>query len=90
MKCRSIPRMLTLLVLWVLTVGDISAQENVPTVFMHANLIPMTAETVLSDQTVVVQGKQIIAVGPGSQTAVPQNAKVMVWPTCTCICDTTG
>jgi len=77
MKCRSIPRMLTLLVLGVLTAGSISAQENVPTVFIHANLIPMTDETVLPDQTVVVQGKQIIAVGPGDQTAVPQNAKVI-------------
>ena len=55
----------------------IAAQENDPTVFIHANLIPMTSETVLPDQTVMVQGKQIIAVGPGNQTAVPQNARVI-------------
>ena len=77
MKCCPIPRMLTLLVLWLLAAGSIPAQENNPTVFIHANLIPMTSEIVLPDQTVMVQGKQIIAVGPGNRTAVPQNARVI-------------
>lgn len=69
--------MLILPALWILTAGIIPALENNPTVFIHANLIPMTSETVLPDQTVVVQGKQIIVVGPGNQTAVPQHARVI-------------
>ena len=69
--------MLTLLVIWLLTAGDISAQENHPTVFIHANLIPMTSEIVLPDQTVVVQGKKIMAVGPDNHTDIPQNARLI-------------
>ena len=77
MKCHPMVRMLTLLTLWLLMAGSISAQENNPTVFIHANLIPMTSETVLLDQTVVVHGEQIIDVGPGNQTVVPQNSRVI-------------
>jgi hypothetical protein len=70
-------RIITLIVFWLLMPGGVPAQENNPTVFIHANLIPMTSETILQDYTVVVHGKQIIDVGPGNQTAVPQNAKVI-------------
>ncbi len=77
MKCHPIPRMLSLLVIWLLTAGSISAQENNPTVFIHANLIPMTSEIVLPDQTVIVHGKKIIAVGPDNLTAMPQKARVI-------------
>ncbi len=47
------------------------------TAFYHANLIPMTTEAVLSDHTVVVEGKQITAVGPSDQIEIPANAKVI-------------
>ncbi len=47
------------------------------TVFSHVNLIPMTTETILSDYTVVVEGKQITAVGPSDQTEIPADAKVI-------------
>lgn len=77
MKCPSIARMMTLLVVWLLAAGNISAQENHPTVFIHANLIPMTSEIVLPDQTVVVQGKKITAVGPDNHTDIPQNARLI-------------
>mgnify|MGYP001821390821 CR=1 FL=1 len=77
MKCPSIARMMTLLVIWLLTAGEIFAQENHPTVFIHANLIPMTSEIVLPDQTVVVQGKKITAVGPDNHTDIPQNARLI-------------
>ena len=77
MKCQPIPRMLTLLAIWLLTAGGVSAQEGNPTVFIHANLIPMTSEIVLPDQNVVVHGKKIVAVGPDNQITVPQNARVI-------------
>jgi hypothetical protein len=69
--------MLIFSVLWFMTAEHLLAQENKPTVFIHANLIPMTSETVLANQTVVVQGKHITAVGSSNQTAVPHNAKVI-------------
>ena len=59
-----------------LTAGA-SALEKPPIVFMHTNLIPMTTESVLPDQTVVVNGQKISAVGPASQTKLPPNARVI-------------
>lgn len=64
-------------ILWVQTIGSALAFEKRPIAFIHANLIPMTTATVLIDQTVVVEGDQIIAVGPSSQTETPPNAKVV-------------
>lgn len=66
-----------LLILWFLmTERSLTLDEN-PTAFIHANLIPMTNETVLSDQTVIVNGKQITVVGPSNQTEIPSNASVI-------------
>jgi hypothetical protein len=59
------------------TTGSVFAFEKRPTAFIHANLIPMTTETVMFDQTVVVEGKQITVVGPSNQTEIPANAKVI-------------
>lgn len=59
------------------TTGSVFAFEKRPTAFIHANLIPMTTETVMFDQTVVVEGKQITVVGPSKQTEIPANAKVI-------------
>ena len=64
-------------ILWVQMIGSALALEKSPTAFINANLIPMTSATVLPDQTVVVVGDQIIAVGPSSQTETPPNAKVI-------------
>ena len=53
------------------------AVEISPTAFIHANLIPMTTAAVRFDQTVVVHGKQITAVGPFNRTQIPPNARVV-------------
>ncbi|BBO78511.1 amidohydrolase [Desulfosarcina widdelii] len=53
------------------------ASEKSCTAFIHANLIPMTTEAVIPDQTVVVQGNQIITVGSSSQTHIPPHSTVM-------------
>jgi hypothetical protein len=47
------------------------------TVFVHVNLVPMDREAVLPDQTVVVQGGRIAAVGPAAGVAVPAGAAVV-------------
>ena len=66
-----------LLVLCVQIVGSALALEKRPTAFIHANLIPMTTEAVLSDQTVIVEGEQITVIGPSNKTEIPANAKVV-------------
>ena len=63
--------------LWVQITGIASASQKSPTVFIHANIIPMTTETVLPDQTVVVEGNRITAIGPTSQTEIPPNSTVV-------------
>jgi imidazolonepropionase-like amidohydrolase len=51
-----------------------SAHGQQITAFENVNVIPMDRERVLEDQTVVVQGGRIIALGPASTTAVPPDA----------------
>jgi uncharacterized protein YkuJ len=57
--------------------GSASALEKNPTAFIHANLIPMTTEALMSDQTVIVEGRKITVVGPSKQTEIPENANVI-------------
>jgi hypothetical protein len=64
-------------IIWTQMTGSALALEKSPTAFIHANLIPMTIETVLPDQTVIVEGKQITVVGPSNQTEIPSNANVI-------------
>ncbi|MGH7471197.1 MAG: amidohydrolase family protein [Longimicrobiales bacterium] len=42
--------------------------------FVNVNVVPMDRETVLQDQTVIVQNGKITAVGPAARAAVPANA----------------
>lgn len=42
--------------------------------FVEVNVVPMTAERVLSNQTVVVRDGRIVAVGPAASTQVPAGA----------------
>ena len=46
-------------------------------VFQNVNLVPMTNEKIVKDQTVLVKGKRIIEIGPSKRIAVPQNARVI-------------
>src|SRR5206468_10639705 len=52
-----------------------SAAASSATAFLHANVAPMDSERVLRDQTVVVTGGRIQAVGPSASTAVPPGAR---------------
>lgn len=66
--------------LWIILTqmtGSALAIEERSTAFIHTNLIPMTSETILFDQTVVVEGKQIVDVGPSSETEIPTKAHVI-------------
>lgn len=48
--------------------------EHAKTVFRHVNLVPMNTKQVLPDQTVIVEGRTIKAIGADDQVKVPQGA----------------
>lgn len=52
-----------------------SAAEAATTAFVHVNVVPMDRERVLHDQTVIVEGDKIAAIGP--HLAVPANARTI-------------
>lgn len=55
--------------------GRSAAHPGDPTIaFVGVSVIPMDRERVVENQTVVVQGQKIVAMGPADQTSVPTNA----------------
>jgi imidazolonepropionase-like amidohydrolase len=42
--------------------------------FLHAAVVPMDEERVLRDQTVIVAGREIVAIGPSSKVMIPTGA----------------
>lgn len=63
--------------LWSQFTGNALALENRSTAFIHASLIPMTTEVVLTDQTVLVEGEVISRVGPSNKIEIPPKARVI-------------
>lgn len=53
------------------------ANEGSITVFTHVNLIPMTAEIVVENQTVLIEGSSIIAIGPADEISIPPDAAII-------------
>jgi len=47
------------------------------TAFIHVNVVPMTREIIIEDQTVLIEGNRIIAVGPGKSVSIPENATII-------------
>jgi imidazolonepropionase-like amidohydrolase len=47
------------------------------TAFTHVNLIPMTSEKVIEDQTVLVRGTEIVALGESGKSKIPWGAQVI-------------
>jgi len=58
----------------LLAASAVSAQT---TAFVNVNVVPMTSETVISQQTVVVNNGVIAALGPVDETPIPKGAKVI-------------
>ncbi len=54
-----------------------SANEVSITAFTHVNLVPMTAEIVLENQTVLIEGSRIMAIGPADDVSIPPEAVVI-------------
>jgi hypothetical protein len=80
MKQRYFLYFLSIMGFWIFLgqpAGNALAPGKNLTAFIHANLIPMTTETVMVDQTVAVKGNRIIVVGPSNQTEIPSNARMI-------------
>ena len=57
--------------------GEAQTQTAAATVFTNVNVLPMTSETVLPQQTVVVVDERIGQVGPAGEVEVPSGATVV-------------
>jgi hypothetical protein len=66
-----------ILVFWLLASTGLWAHSHSITVFINVNLVPMTRETIFPDQTVIVKGSHIIAIGPSSRTDIPEEASII-------------
>ena len=65
-----------LLILTALTLGfPAPPPPAVPIAFVHVTVVPMDADRVLLDQTVVVSGDRIVAMGPAAEVPVPAGAR---------------
>jgi imidazolonepropionase-like amidohydrolase len=62
------------LLLALLAPGGARGQQGGTTAFVGVSVIPMDTERVLENQTVIVRGDRIVALGPASRTAVPRRA----------------
>ncbi len=54
-----------------------AARIDADVAFVHVSVVPMDAPRVLPDQTVLVKGSRIVAVGPAGTIAVPPGAKTI-------------
>ena len=57
-----------------LTANSTAQTKGREVAFVNVNVVPMDSERVLSDQTVVVRGDRIVAVGPAGKVKVPEGA----------------
>ncbi len=54
-----------------------SERKQYSTVFQHVNLVPMTEERIIENQTVLVKGTRIAAIGPSPEVTIPENAAII-------------
>jgi len=47
------------------------------TAFVNVHLVPMTSETVIPGQTVLVKGSKIAAIGPSTRIKIPDNTRTI-------------
>ena len=65
-------------ILYLFTFGCFpTANQDSVTAFVNVNLVPMTSDTVLPNQTVLVKGGRIEAVGPSDELRVPRKAEII-------------
>ena len=52
-------------------------QPSTTVAFAHVDVIPMTDEALLRDQTVLVRGERVVAVGPARAVRIPPGSRVI-------------
>src|SRR5664279_547725 len=52
--------------------GEVAPKVPAPCAFVHANIVPMTQEGIVRDQTVVVQNGRIAQIGSTGQVGIPR------------------
>lgn len=55
----------------------VPAFADAPTAFVNVNIVPMSSETVVSQQTVIVDGGEILLIGDVDTTPIPEGASVV-------------
>jgi hypothetical protein len=65
------------LLIGILVCPSASAKKETATAFVHVNLVPMNREAVIPDQTVLIEGKHIAAVGASSEIKLPINTNII-------------
>jgi len=65
------------LMLLLLTSSFVSCSKGEITAFRNVNLVPMTDERIVKNQTVLVKGKRIIEIGLSNEIAIPENSKLI-------------
>jgi len=55
----------------------VSCSKAEITAFQNVNLVPMTDEKIVKNQTVLVKGKRIIEIGLSNEIAIPENSKLI-------------
>lgn len=54
-----------------------SERKEQVTAFRNVNLVPMTDERVVENQTVLVKGTRILEIGPSNEVSIPENVLVI-------------
>ena len=68
---------LIMLTLWIQTDGDVFAQVEKHTAFVNVNLVPMGDESVIPEQTVIIKGSRITAIGLSNTIDIPDDSMVI-------------
>ena len=75
----SSPRFIACILVFLLIQRTVvlGAQDNPFTAFVHVTLVPMITEKTIEDQTVLVSGTQIAAIGPSEDMFLPMDTTVI-------------
>ena len=70
-------KFLSLIILLALLLMSCSNKSEKITAFTNVNLVPMTGEKIIENQTVLVKGAKIAAIGASDAVRIPEGAQVI-------------
>jgi hypothetical protein len=77
MKMKNFLSMTTIFLLVLLYLMTCSYEPEKLTAFTTVNLIPMTGETIIKNQTVLIEGEKIVAVGDSDGMPIPKGTQMI-------------